>query len=84
MSKIAVTGGREETVMVEFVPSNYHNKNPGEKLVTIEGAVSSKTLKEIISMLDQENLRGLLTEERMDQEKLRSLLKEDRKEKFGS
>lgn len=66
MSKIAVTGGREETVMIEFVPSNYHNRNPGEKLVKIEGAVSSKTLKEIISMLDQENWESLLEEERKE------------------
>jgi L-fucose mutarotase/ribose pyranase (RbsD/FucU family) len=53
--KIAITGGREETCMIEFVDSNYHAKNPGEKLVKIEGPVSADTLKDIILLLNTEN-----------------------------
>ena len=53
--KIIMTGGREASVEIEFVDSNYHAKNPGEKLVKIEGAVSAETLNDIILLLNLEN-----------------------------
>ncbi len=60
MGKIAITGGKEETPKIEFVPSNYHGKKPWEKLVIIEGACSSDTLREIARMLDEENSEAFI------------------------
>jgi len=49
MSKITFTGGRENTVEVELVESNYHSKEPNEQLLQFSGPVSIQTLEEILN-----------------------------------
>jgi len=48
------TGGREETVRAQLVPSNYHDMNVGEMLLRIDGAVSLGTLAEIVRWAKEE------------------------------
>jgi hypothetical protein len=45
---IMLAGGRENTPVVSLVPSNYHDKEPEELLIRIDGAVSINTLLEAI------------------------------------
>jgi hypothetical protein len=45
---IMLTGGREITPHISLVPSNYHDKEPEELLIRIDGAVSINTLLEAI------------------------------------
>ena len=48
LPSIMLTGGREQTPIISLVPSNYHDKEPGEMLIRIDGAVSINTLLEAI------------------------------------
>lgn len=50
---IFITGGREESVMVKLVQSNYHAKEPNEMLLSFSGPVSLGTLKEVFGWLDE-------------------------------
>lgn len=46
------TGGREVTPEVKLVPSNYHARITGEKLVLISGPVSLGTLRDILETME--------------------------------
>ena len=51
--KCVFTNGREETQSAELVPSNYHDKDQDELLISISGPVSLGTLKEIIEWVKE-------------------------------
>jgi hypothetical protein len=48
MNETAFTGGRENTVTVKLVDSNYHGAVKGEKQLLISGPVSLDTLRDIL------------------------------------
>lgn len=54
LTETLISGGREETILVSLVKSNYHSSIPGERLINIAGPVSLKTLEEIVSIVKKE------------------------------